>query len=110
MMWQVLFNKETEAILGVHIIGLHAADLIQECSNAVAAGTTVRELSMMVRETERDNLPHPAGFTGISQPASFCPFSVFLLPCSLFSCFFFPRFFFVAFVSGHYLSAYHFFL
>lgn len=46
---QVLFNKETEAILGVHIIGLHAADLIQECSNAVAAGTTVRELSMMVR-------------------------------------------------------------
>lgn len=45
---QVLFNKETEGILGVHIIGLHAADLIQECSNAVAAGTTVRELSMMV--------------------------------------------------------------
>lgn len=46
---QVLFNKETEAIIGVHIIGLHAADLIQECSNAVAAGTTVRELAMMVR-------------------------------------------------------------
>lgn len=35
-------------MIGVHIIGLHAADLIQECSNAVAAGTTVRELSMMV--------------------------------------------------------------
>ncbi|CAN0441240.1 unnamed protein product [Hapterophycus canaliculatus] len=47
-MVQVLFNKETEEIVGVHIIGLHAADLIQECSNAVAAGTTVRELSMMV--------------------------------------------------------------
>eukprot|EP00903_Cladosiphon_okamuranus_P011529 g10856.t1 len=45
---KVLFNKETEQIVGVHIIGLHAADLIQECSNAVAAGTTVRELSMMV--------------------------------------------------------------
>ncbi|CAM9740264.1 unnamed protein product [Ectocarpus sp. 4 AP-2014] len=45
---KVLFNKETEEIVGVHIIGLHAADLIQECSNAVAAGTTVRELSMMV--------------------------------------------------------------
>ncbi|CAN0464721.1 unnamed protein product, partial [Scytosiphon promiscuus] len=44
----VLFNKETEKVIGVHIIGLHAADLIQECSNAVAAGTTVRELSMMV--------------------------------------------------------------
>lgn len=48
---QVLFNKDTEKILGVHIIGLHAADLIQECSNAVAAGTTVRELSMMVRDS-----------------------------------------------------------
>ena len=32
----------------MHIIGIHAADLIQECSNAVAAGTTVEELSMMV--------------------------------------------------------------
>lgn len=49
---QVLFNKDTEEIVGVHIIGLHAADLIQECSNAVAAGTTVRELSMMVRCVE----------------------------------------------------------
>mmetsp|Transcript_48323 Transcript_48323/g.97240 ORF Transcript_48323/g.97240 Transcript_48323/m.97240 type:complete len:519 (+) Transcript_48323:70-1626(+) len=45
---KVLFNKETEKIVGVHIIGLHAADLIQECANAVAAGTTVRELSYMV--------------------------------------------------------------
>ncbi|CAM9093759.1 unnamed protein product [Laminaria digitata] len=45
---KVLFNKETEKVIGVHILGLHAADLIQECSNAVAAGTTVRELSMMV--------------------------------------------------------------
>lgn len=34
--------------MGVHIIGIHAADLIQECANAVAAGTTVRELAMMV--------------------------------------------------------------
>ncbi|CAN0430186.1 unnamed protein product, partial [Ascophyllum nodosum] len=47
-MAKVLFNKDTEEIIGVHIIGLHAADLIQECSNAVAAGTTVREMSMMV--------------------------------------------------------------
>jgi dihydrolipoamide dehydrogenase len=47
-MAKVLFNKNTEEILGVHIIGIHAADLIQECANAVAAGTTVRELAMMV--------------------------------------------------------------
>ena len=44
---KVLFNKETEEILGVHIIGIHAADLIQECANAVATGTTVRELAMI---------------------------------------------------------------
>jgi dihydrolipoamide dehydrogenase len=44
----VLYNKKTEQILGVHIIGLHAADLIQECANAVAGGTTVREIAMMV--------------------------------------------------------------
>uniref|UniRef100_A0A0G4GRK6 Dihydrolipoyl dehydrogenase n=1 Tax=Chromera velia CCMP2878 TaxID=1169474 RepID=A0A0G4GRK6_9ALVE len=45
---KVLYRKDSEEILGVHIIGLHAADLIQECANAVAAGTTVRELSFMV--------------------------------------------------------------
>lgn len=44
---KVLFNKKTEEILGVHIIGIHAADLIQECANAVASGTTVRELAMI---------------------------------------------------------------
>lgn len=44
---KVLFNKDTEELLGVHIIGLHAADLIQECANAIASGTTVRELAMI---------------------------------------------------------------
>lgn len=47
-MAKVLFNRETGKVVAVHIIGLHAADLIQECANAVAAGTTVQELSMMV--------------------------------------------------------------
>ena len=42
---KVLFRRDTEQILGVHIIGLHAADLIQECANAKAAGTTVRDLA-----------------------------------------------------------------
>lgn len=45
---KVLFNKDNGKVVAVHIIGLHAADLIQECANAVAAGTTVQELSMMV--------------------------------------------------------------
>jgi dihydrolipoamide dehydrogenase len=47
-MAKVLFNEDTGKVVGVHIIGLHAADLIQECSNAVAVGTTVKELSMLV--------------------------------------------------------------
>lgn len=47
-MAKVLFKKETGDVVAVHIIGLHAADLIQECANAIAAGTTVQELSMMV--------------------------------------------------------------
>lgn len=45
---KVLYNKDTGKVVAVHIIGIHAADLIQECANAVAAGTTVKELSMMV--------------------------------------------------------------
>jgi dihydrolipoamide dehydrogenase len=42
---KVLFNKSNGKILGVHIIGIHAADLIQECANAMARGTTVSELA-----------------------------------------------------------------
>ncbi len=45
---KVLFNKGNGHILGVHIIGMHAADLIQECSNAMARGTTVDELAFCV--------------------------------------------------------------
>lgn len=45
---KVLFNKQNGKILGVHIIGLHAADLIQECSNAMATGKTVRDLAFCV--------------------------------------------------------------
>ncbi len=45
---KVLFNKGTGEILGVHIIGMHAADLIQECSNAMATGKTVRDLAYCV--------------------------------------------------------------
>eukprot|EP00172_Hildenbrandia_rubra_P003095 Plantae.Rhodophyta-Hildenbrandia_rubra.ctg4537.p1 GENE.Plantae.Rhodophyta-Hildenbrandia_rubra.ctg4537~~Plantae.Rhodophyta-Hildenbrandia_rubra.ctg4537.p1 ORF type:complete len:518 (+),score=97.84 Plantae.Rhodophyta-Hildenbrandia_rubra.ctg4537:24-1556(+) len=45
---KVLFNKDNGKILGVHIIGMHAADLIQECSNAMAKGMTVRDLAFCV--------------------------------------------------------------
>merc|ERR1711934_342056 len=45
---KVLFNKSTGKVVGVHIIGIHAADLIQECANAMVAGTTVAELALIV--------------------------------------------------------------
>lgn len=45
---KVLFNKESGKLLGVHIIGMHAADLIQECANAMARGTTINELAFCV--------------------------------------------------------------
>lgn len=45
---KVIYNKKTEEILGVHIIGIHAADLIQECANCIAMGSTVREVAMVV--------------------------------------------------------------
>jgi len=44
---KVLFNKETYEVVGVHIVGLHAADLIQECANAMNAGSTLQDLAMM---------------------------------------------------------------
>jgi len=45
---KVLFNKGNGQIVGVHIIGMHAADLIQECSNAMATGKTVQDLAFCV--------------------------------------------------------------
>ena len=47
---KVLFKKGPEGtrteLVGVHIIGLHAADLIQECANAIEHGTSLEELAM----------------------------------------------------------------
>uniref|UniRef100_A0A7S1TMT1 Dihydrolipoyl dehydrogenase n=1 Tax=Erythrolobus australicus TaxID=1077150 RepID=A0A7S1TMT1_9RHOD len=45
---KILFRKDNEKILGVHIIGMHAADLVQECANAMARGTTLKELAFCV--------------------------------------------------------------
>ena len=41
-MAKMLYRKDTGEILGVHIIGLHAADLIHEASNAIATKQTVQ--------------------------------------------------------------------
>ena len=47
-MAKVIYNGKTGEILGVHIIGLHAADLIHEASNAIALGQTVQDLKFAV--------------------------------------------------------------
>lgn len=41
-MAKMLYRKDTGEILGVHIIGLHAADLIHEASNAIATKQKVQ--------------------------------------------------------------------
>jgi dihydrolipoamide dehydrogenase len=45
---KLLFRKDTGEVLGAHIYGLHAADLIQEIANAVARRQSVRELASEV--------------------------------------------------------------
>lgn len=39
---QLIYRPDTGEILGVHILGLHAADLIHEASNAIALGTRIQ--------------------------------------------------------------------
>lgn len=45
---KMIYRPDTGEILGVHILGLHAADLIHEASNAIATGQTVHDLKFNV--------------------------------------------------------------
>lgn len=45
---KVIYRQDTGEVLGVHIIGLHASDLIQEAANAIAEHRTVHELAFFV--------------------------------------------------------------
>ena len=45
---KLLFRKDSGEVLGAHIYGLHAADLIQEVANAIARRQTVIDLSSEV--------------------------------------------------------------
>ena len=47
-MAKMIFRKDTGEILGVHIIGLHAADLIHEASNAIATNQRVQARALRV--------------------------------------------------------------
>ena len=45
---KVIYRKDTGELLGVHIIGLHASDLIQEAANAIAQNQPVHKLAFNV--------------------------------------------------------------
>jgi len=47
-MAKMIYRKDSGEILGVHIFGLHAADLIHEASNAVATGQKVQDIKFNV--------------------------------------------------------------
>lgn len=45
---KVIYRQDTGELLGVHIIGLHASDLIQEAANAIAQKQSVSQLAFNV--------------------------------------------------------------
>jgi dihydrolipoamide dehydrogenase len=45
---KLIFRKDTGEVLGCHMFGLHAADLIQEVANAVARRQSVKDLAFEV--------------------------------------------------------------
>jgi dihydrolipoamide dehydrogenase len=47
-MAKVIYRKDTGEVLGVHILGIHASDLIHEASNAIALRQSVNTLAYLV--------------------------------------------------------------
>jgi len=45
---KVIYRQDTGEVLGAHILGYHAADLIHEASNAIAQGASVHDLAFLV--------------------------------------------------------------
>jgi dihydrolipoamide dehydrogenase len=45
---KVIYRKDTGEVLGAHIFGLHAADLVQEVANAIAQRQTIQQLAFQV--------------------------------------------------------------
>lgn len=45
---KIIYRQDTGELLGAHIFGLHAADLIQEAANAIAQRQSIRELAYLV--------------------------------------------------------------
>uniref|UniRef100_A0ACD5VQW2 Uncharacterized protein n=1 Tax=Avena sativa TaxID=4498 RepID=A0ACD5VQW2_AVESA len=69
---KMIYRPDTGEILGVHILGLHAADLIHEASNAIALGTRVQDIKLVVHAHPTlsevlDELFKAAKVTGVPQ-------------------------------------------
>ncbi len=45
---KIIYRKDTGELLGVHIMGIHASDLIQEAANAIAEKKPVQQLAFNV--------------------------------------------------------------
>jgi len=45
---KIIYRKDTGELLGVHIIGIHASDLIQEAANAIASRESVHKLAFNI--------------------------------------------------------------
>lgn len=45
---KIIYRKDTGELLGVHIIGIHASDLIQEAANAIANRESVHHLALNI--------------------------------------------------------------
>jgi dihydrolipoamide dehydrogenase len=45
---KIIYRQDTGELLGVHIIGIHASDLIQEAANAIGERRSVRELAFNI--------------------------------------------------------------
>jgi dihydrolipoamide dehydrogenase len=45
---KIIYRQDTGELLGVHIIGIHASDLIQEAANAIAKREVVQNLSFNI--------------------------------------------------------------
>nr|GLL29435.1 dihydrolipoyl dehydrogenase 2, chloroplastic-like [Ipomoea trifida] len=45
---KLIYRPDNGEILGVHIFGLHAADLVHEASNAIAMGTRIQDIKFAV--------------------------------------------------------------
>ncbi|KAK2393931.1 mitochondrial lipoamide dehydrogenase [Trifolium repens] len=48
---KLIYRPDNGEILGVHIFGLHAADLIHEASNAIALGTHIQDQGTPLKDT-----------------------------------------------------------